>query len=171
MADDNLDYIAIGRVSKPRGIRGEAFLVPLTDFPERFKGLRMIRAESPDGSHTDLDIDYVRQYGNRMGIKLRGVDTPETVSQFRNYVLQVPRDDVHPLPDDTFYVFEVIGMPVETTSGDLIGKVVDILSIPANDVYVVDRNGEELLLPAARDVLTIDRDAGKIVVQEIDGLL
>jgi hypothetical protein len=38
-------------------------------------------------------------------------------------------------------------------------------------VYVVDRNGEELLLPAARDLMTIDRDAGKIVVQEIEGLL
>lgn len=171
MADDNVDYVAIGRILKPRGIRGEAFLMLLTDFPERFEGLRNIRAESPDGSHTQLDIDYVRQYGNRVGIRFCGIDTPEAVSQLRNYVLQVPRDEVHPLPEDTFYVFEVIGMPVETTSGDLVGKVVDILSIPANDVYVVDRNGEELLLPAARDVLTIDRDAGKIVVQEIDGLL
>lgn len=171
MADDNVDYVAIGRVLKPRGIRGEAFLMLLTDFPERFDDLHSVHAESPDGSHNQLNIDYVRQYGNRTAIKFQNVNTPEGVGQFRNYVLQVPRDEVHPLPEDTFYVFEVIGMPVETTSGDLVGKVVDILSIPANDVYVVDRNGEELLLPAARDVLTIDRDAGKVVVQEIDGLL
>jgi 16S rRNA processing protein RimM len=171
LADNNLDSIAIGRVSKPRGIRGEAFLVPLTDFPERFQGLQIVQAETPNGSHTELDIDYVRQYGNRMGIKFRGVDTPEAVGLFRNYVILVSRDAVHPLPDDTFYVFEVIGMTVETISGELVGKVVDVLSIPANDVYVVDRNGEELLLPAARDLMTIDRDAGKIVVQEIEGLL
>lgn len=171
MADDNLDYVAIGRVLKPRGIRGEAFLMPMTDFPERFKGLRLVRAEAPDGSHTELDIDYVRQYGHKMGIKLHGVDSPDAVSPYRNYVILVPREDVHPLPDDTFYVFEVIGMPVETASGVPVGKVVDVLSIPANDVYVVDRNGEELLLPAARDVLAIDREAGKIVVQEIEGLL
>jgi len=171
LAEDHLDSIAIGRVSKPRGIRGEAFLVPLTDFPERFEGLHIVQAQTPDGSHTQLDIDYVRQYGNRMGVKFRGVDSPEAVGLFRNYIIVVPRDAVHPLPEDTFYVFEVVGMTVETTSGEWVGKVVDVLSIPANDVYVVDRNGEELLLPAARDLMTIDRDARKIVVQEMQGLL
>ena len=171
MADDNLDYVAIGRVLKPRGIRGEAFLMLMTDFPERFKGLRLVRAEAADGSHTELDIDYVRRYGNKMAIKFRGINSPEAVGLHRNAVIMVPRDDVHPLPEDTFYVFEVIGLPVETSSGEFVGKVVDVLSIPANDVYVVDRNGEELLLPAARDVLTVDREAGKIVVQEIEGLL
>lgn len=171
MADDSLDYVAIGKVLKPRGIHGEAFLMLLTDFPERFKGLRLVRAETPDGSVTELDIDYVRKYGNRMGIKFRGVDSPDAVSKFRNYVIQVPRDSVFPLPDDVFYVFEVIGMTVETTDGELVGEVVDVLSIPANDVYVVDRNGEEVLLPAARELLTIDRDAKKIVVQDIEGLL
>jgi len=171
LADDSLDYVAIGKVLKPRGIRGEAFLMLLTDFPERFKGLHLVRAETPDGSVTELDIDYVRKYGNRMGIKFRGVDSPDAVSKFRNYVIQVPRDSVFPLPDDVFYVFEVIGMTVETTDGELVGEVVDVLSIPANDVYVVDRNGEEVLLPAARELLTIDRDAKKIVVQDIEGLL
>lgn len=171
MPDDNLDYVAIGKVLKPRGIHGEAFLMLLTDFPERFKGLRLVRAEAPDGSRVELDVDYVRKYGNRMAIKFRGVNGPDDVGAYRNYVLQVPGDQVHPLPDDVFYVFEVIGMAVETASGDVVGKVVDVLSIPSNDVYVVDRNGEELLLPAARDLLTIDRDARKIVVQEIEGLL
>jgi len=171
LSDDRLDYVAIGKVLKPRGIRGEAYLMLLTDFPERFKGLRLVRAVTPSGEVTELDIDYVRQYGNRMGIKLHGVDTPNAASAFRDYVIQVPRDAVHPLPEDTFYVFDVIGMSVETASGDFVGKVVDVLSIPANDVYVVDRDGEELLLPAARDLLSIDRDARKIVVQEIEGLL
>ncbi|MGA1197098.1 MAG: ribosome maturation factor RimM [Candidatus Latescibacterota bacterium] len=171
MSDDRLDYVAIGKVLKPRGIRGEAYLMLLTDFPERFKGLRLVRAVAPSGAITELDIDYVRQYGNRMGIKFRGVDTLDAIGTLRNFVIQVPRDAVHPLPDDTFYVFDVIGMSVETTSGDFVGKVVDVLSIPANDVYVVDRDGEELLLPAARDLLSIDRDARKIVVQEIEGLL
>ena len=62
-------------------------------------------------------------------------------------------------------------MPVETVSGDLVGHVVEVLSHPANDVYVVDRNGEEVMIPAVREIVTVDRDAGKLVVHEIEGLL
>jgi ribosomal 30S subunit maturation factor RimM len=49
--------------------------------------------------------------------------------------------------------------------------VVEVLSHPANDVYVVDRDGEEVMIPAVREIVTVDRDAGKLVVQEIEGLL
>jgi 16S rRNA processing protein RimM len=171
LADEKLDLVAIGKVSKPRGIHGEAFLIPLTDFPERFEGLESVHAQSPDGRPVTLDIEYVRQYGNRLGIKFKNADSPDDVVRFRDYTILVSRDAVHPLPGDTFYVFEVIGMTVETASGTVVGKVIDVLSYPANDVYVVDRLGEEVLLPAARELLTVDREAGKIVVKEIEGLL
>jgi len=165
------DFVAVGKVMKPRGLKGEAFLMPLTDFPERYKALNSVRVESPDGSSTMLDVAYVRQYGSRTAIKFEGFNTPEEVGRFRNYFVQVTRDAVHPLPDDMLYVFEVEGMPVETASGDLVGHVVEVLSHPANDVYVVDRDGEEVMIPAVREIVTVDRDAGKLVVQEIEGLL
>lgn len=145
--------------------------MPLTDFPERFEVLDVVRVEAPDGTAMTLNVVYIRQYGPRTAIKFEGFDTPEEVGRFRGYFVQVTRDAVHPLPDDTFYVFEVEGMPVETASGDLVGYVVEVLSHPANDVYVVDRNGEEVMIPAVREIVSIDRDAGKLVVQEIEGLL
>ena len=46
-----------------------------------------------------------------------------------------------------------------------------MLSIPCNDVYVVDRQGEEVLLPAVKELLTVDREARKIVVGSIEGLV
>ncbi|MYF16886.1 MAG: hypothetical protein F4215_05600 [Gemmatimonadetes bacterium] len=62
-------------------------------------------------------------------------------------------------------------MPVETASGTMVGHVVEVLSYPANDVYVVDRNGEDVLIPAVREIVHVDQKAGKIIVQEIEGLL
>jgi len=165
------DFVAIGKIMKPRGIRGEAFLLPLTDFLERFEGLDSVRVEAPDGASMVMDVDYVRNYGPRTAIKFRGIETPEDVSRWRGHFVQVSREAVHPLPDDTFYVFEVEGMPVETASGELVGNVIEVLAHPANDVYVVDRNGEEVLIPAVREIVTIDREARKIVVQELEGLL
>ena len=163
------DFVAIGKIMKPRGIRGEAFLLPLTDFPERFDDLDAVHVESPDGAFSSLDVAYVRAYGPRTAIKFQGIDTPEDVGRLRGHFVLVTHDAVHPLPEDAFYVFQIEGLPVETASGQRVGQVVEVLSYPANDVYVVDRNGEDVLIPAVREFVRVDKD--KIVVQEIEGLL
>ncbi len=164
-------FVAIGRLQKPRGIRGEVFLAPLTNYPERFQDLTEVLVERPDGVRTSLRIEAVRTYGKRIGIKFRGIETPEAVARLKGSVLLIPPEKVYPLPEDTFYVFEVVGLRVETEAGEAVGQVVDVLSFPANDVYVVDRNGEELLLPAVREVLRVDLEGGRIVVRDIEGLL
>ena len=170
MAPDT-GFVAVGEIMKPRGVRGEAFLLPLTDFPQRFHDLDSVRVEAPDGASSVLNIAYVRAYGSRLTIKFQGIDTPEHVARLRGHFILVSRDAVYPLPDNTFYVFELEGLPVETTSGAMIGHVVEVLSYPANDVYVVNRNGEDVLIPAVREIVRVDQKAGKIIVQELEGLL
>ena len=168
---DSDALIAIGQVGKPRGIDGEAFLKPLTDFPERFEGIRDVTVEDPEGSRSVLRVERVRAYGSRLAVKFRGINTPEAAKRVRGFRLMVPFEDVHPLPEDTYYVFEVVGLKVVTEAGDPIGEVVDVLTFPANDVYVVDRDGEELLLPAARDLISVDLEAEQVVVKKLEGLL
>lgn len=165
------DFVTVGEIMKPRGIRGEAFLLPLTDFPQRFDDLDFVRVEALDGTYSALNVAYVRAYGSRLAIKFQDIDTPEQVRRLRGHFILVPRDAVHPLPDDSFYVFEIEGLPVETASGTMVGHIVEVLSYPANDVYVVDRNGEDVLIPAVREIVRVDQKAGKIIVQEIEGLL
>ena len=168
---DPADFVAIGKVQKPRGIEGEVSFYPLTDFPERFDALTKVVVEKPDGSRSTLGVEGVRSYGKRMAIKFRGIRTPEAVDRYRGSLLLIPRDQVHPLPEDTFYVFQVVGLRVETEDGEVLGQVKDVLSLPANDVYVVDREGKEVLLPAVRDVMQVDLEGGRVVVRGVEDLL
>ena len=165
------DNVAIGVLLKPRGIQGEVFCKPLTDFVERFEGLETVTAVLPGGRHEVLRVESARLYGNRLAIKFKGIDSPEATRIYRNALIVVPKDDTFDLPDDTFYVYEIVGMRVETESGEGVGLVKEVLSLPGNDVYVVDRKGEEVLIPAAKDLVTIHRDARKIVVQSLEGLI
>ena len=172
MPDDVDDaLVAIGRVAKPRGIHGEAHLVAMTDYPERFEALESVVLQRHDGTRLTVRVERVKAYGSRLAIKFRGYGTPEAVSGLRGAHLLVPRDQTHPLPEDVFYVFDIVGLDVVTEAGDPVGRVTDVLSLPAQDVYVVDRDGEELLLPAVRDVLRVEMDARRIVVKSLDGLL
>ncbi len=172
MAEDGVEaLVAIGRVAKPRGIQGEAHLVPMTDFPERFEGLESVVLEKHDRMRLTVCVSYVKSYGSRLVIKFRGYSNPESVARLRGAHLLVPRSQTHPLPEDTFYVFDIVGLDAVTESGDVIGRVKDVLSLPGNDVYVVDQDGEELLIPAVREVVHVELDAGRVVIKSLEGLL
>lgn len=165
-------FVAIGRVLKPRGLGGEAFLHPLTDFPERFQELSEILLQRPDGNRLTLGIDHVRTCGRRMAIKFAGIDTPEAVASLRGSELLVSADQVYGLPEDTFYVFEIVGLKAETEAGAEIGIVADVISHPGNDLYVISRrDGMEVLVPAARDLVRVDLVGGRMVVKNVEGLL
>ena len=169
--DSGSDEVAIGKLHKPRGFRGEVFCQPLTDFVERFAELGTVTAILQSGCREKLMVENARLYGNRLAIKFKGIDTPEATAILRNAQLVVPKHETYHLPENTFYVYEVVGMVVETEQGEIVGLVKDVLSIPGNDVYVVDRRGEEVLIPAVRDLMTVDREARKIVVQSLEGLV
>lgn len=165
------ERVAVGRMLKPRGIQGEAFLHPLTDHVERFEALKTAECEFPDGRRSEVRIAYVRSYGKRLAIKLEGARTPEDVTAYRGALLTVAREDVHALPDDVFYVFEVEGMPAVTESGEPLGTVREVLTFPASDLYVIDRDGEELLVPAVKEWVEVDREQGRVVVKGAGRLL
>ena len=168
---DRSEDVTIGKLLKPRGIEGEVFCHPLTDFVERFYALKTITVVLPGGRREVLTVERARLYGKRFAFKFKGIHTPEAVTAYRNALLVVPKEDTFDLPDGTFYIYDIVGMMVVTDAGDEVGPVKEVLSLPGNDVYVVDRKGEEVLIPASKELVTIDRDARKIVVQAIEGLI
>lgn len=168
---ESAEEIAIGKLQKPRGIRGEIFCHPLTDFVERFAELETVTVVMSGGRRESLTLENGRMYGKRLALKFAGYDTPETVATLRNATLVVPKDEAFALPEDTFYVYEIVGMTVETEDGTTVGRVKDVLTLPGNDVYVVDRDGEEVLIPAVKELVTIDGNARKIIVQSLEGLV
>ena len=104
-------------------------------------------------------------------VKFRGVDTREDGESLAGVELEVPIEDVPPLPDGSYYHFQILDMEVWTASGELLGTVEDILNTGSNDVYVVRRCAEEVLVPAIESVvLRVDVDGGRITVDLPDGL-
>ena len=89
----------------------------------------------------------------------------------RNAVLYINRDDVK-LPDGTFFLADAIGLEVRSAAdGTVLGKVADILTLPANNVYVVKGGPRELMIPAVDEfVPKVDIDGGYMLVNMIEGL-
>jgi len=163
-------YVSVGRLGKTRGLTGEIYVTPSTDFPDRFLSLKEIYVSDRNGWDRML-ISSTRMIGARPVLKFRDVDTPEDAARLTNRELAVTDDQLVELPDGTYYVFDLVGCAVcEATSGRMLGEVIDVRQYPANDVYVIRTgSGKEVLFPAVRPYIKrVDIGERKIMVEPGD---
>ncbi len=155
--------IAIGKIVAPHGVRGDVRVVPLTDFPDRFQTLKKVLLQGG----RELAVETVRYHKQFVILKFRGLDSRDAADTLRGKLLEVTRDNLVPLPEGHFYVFDIVGLKVYDEAGDYIGTVTDVLHTGSNDVYVAEREGERpVLIPALKEVVkAIDVAGGKITVK------
>ena len=160
------ETVVVGVITGAWGFRGEVRVRPMTDNPRRFaRGDRLLAAGR------FLHVAGRRWHRGMALLKLRGIETREDAERFAGVELQVPVDAAPPLPDDSYYHFQILDMEVWTAAGEFLGVVRDILETGSNDVYVVRRGETEVLVPAIGDVVRqVDVDGGRITVELPDGL-
>jgi 16S rRNA processing protein RimM len=145
------DLVVVGRVGKPHGVDGSFFVEGASDAPERFAtGATLL----VDGSPAEVAVSK-RGAGGRPVIKL---DRPVA----RGATLAIRRDELPEPGEDTYYVFQLVGLLVEEEGGRPLGTVIEVENGPANDTLELDSG---LLLPLVEScVLDVDLGAGRIVV-------
>lgn len=162
--------VVVGRVVRPHGVRGELRVQPDTDFPERLGMLQQAMLVRDEAS-TPVRLEAVRMAGEAFLIKIAGIDTPEEAGRWRGALLAVPEELVPPPPEGRHYIFDVLGLLVETEDGREIGTVDEVIRTPGHDVYVV-RGAREILIPAISSVvLRVDVAARRMVIRPIPGML
>ncbi|MFZ2098269.1 MAG: ribosome maturation factor RimM [Anaerolineales bacterium] len=163
-------FLAVGKLRRAHGVRGEILMEVFTDFPERFKAGVVLFLES--GSDP-LHLVKCRPHREGLLMTFNGYTTPEAIGQFRNQILYVKTDDRPPLPDGEYYQHQLIGLQVTSEAGVPLGKVVEILETGASDVLVVRPEvGPEVLIPIVDEfVQNIDLAKGEILVHIIPGML
>ncbi len=163
-------FLAVGKVRRPHGVAGDVLVEIYTDFPERLQTKTTIYAGE---KHIPLTIIRQRSHNDGVLIAFDGFTTPEQVGRFRNQILCIKRADAVELPEGEYFFHELVGLSVTDETGELLGKVTEIVETGANDVYVVTNDaGQELLLPAIPDViLNVDLLSKSMKVHLLPGLL
>ncbi|HJR08957.1 MAG TPA: ribosome maturation factor RimM [Pyrinomonadaceae bacterium] len=175
-AGDAEELVAVARIARVRGIRGEVAADLLTDFPERFDGLEELISLNAAGAREEtLQIENSWLHGGRVILKFAGYDSPEAAKALVGRVLAVPEADAVELEEDEFYDWELIDCRVETIDNRGIGRVREVLHTGAAPVLVVrDDDGDvrEHLIPLAGSIcVEIDTEAKLIRVDPPEGLL
>jgi 16S rRNA processing protein RimM len=171
--DDDEELIAVARVAKTRGVRGEVAAQLLTDFPERFSGLEELIAVTPAGERRTLAIEESWLHGGRVILKFAGYDTPEDARELVGYELTVPESEAVELEEGEFFDWQLVGCRVETVAGAALGAVAEVMHYGAAPVLVVkDEGGREHLIPLAESIcVEINVERKLIRVDPPEGLI
>ena len=170
-------YLLLGKVLRPHGVRGELSIQIATDFPERLKVLEKVylsdSPDQPDNLQSHNLLSARPQRDTNWLIALEGIEDRDIADRLREQYVYVALEDAVPLAEDEVYLFQVIGLQAETPGGEILGRVMSVIETGANDVYVLrgDKYGE-ILIPAIKGVvLDTNVEAGRIIIEPLPGLL
>ena len=161
-------YLEAGKIVTTHGIRGEVKIMPYTDVPELLCEFDRLFIGK---EHREVIIERSRVFKNTVIAKIEGISTPEEAEKLRNKILYMHRDDLE-LDDDTYFIQDLIGMEVrDADSGQVYGRLDDVMQTGANDVYVIKGDDREYLVPAIADVIvSTDLENDIMTIRPLDGL-
>ena len=165
------EYFEIGQIVNTSGLKGIVKVNPFTDDVSRFEEIKKVFIEK-NKELTEYEIEEVRFHKNQVLIKFKNIDSIEEAEKFRNCYIKISRKDARKLPEDTYFIVDLIDTNVYLENNEYVGKIIDVFSTGSNDVYVIEREeNTDLLIPAIKDVVKkVDIKNKKMIINLIKGL-
>ncbi|WP_295728197.1 ribosome maturation factor RimM [uncultured Limosilactobacillus sp.] len=168
----NPNYYHVGKIVNTHGIRGEVKVVPITDFVDERFGVGSRLVIEKNDQYLPVTVASARHHKGTELVKFENLDNIDEAEKFRNCFISVSEEQQAQLEDGQYYYHQIIGLDVVTVDGRHLGKIKEIMSPGANDVWVVQRtNQRDLLLPVIKDVIKkVDLDQQMVTVKLLEGL-
>ena len=159
-------FLAVAKIYKPHGLKGEVSVGLLTDFPERLtEGKQVYIGEN----HIPSKIDTIRKMGKKYIISFESYCSVDSAGSLRNQIVYIRGKNLPVLTDNEYYHHDLIGMRVFSTEDHEIGFLMEIICTGANDVYIIkpdNKEAKEILIPAIKSVVkNVDIKNNKMIVK------
>lgn len=169
-------HLAVGRLRKAHGLKGDVAVFPLTDRPDEIFAtgvevwVQNLAGEIVAGP---LVIERSRSYHREWLIKLEGADERAAIDAWKGMFLSVPQSDLAPPEGDELYLHELTGFAVRNVESEPLGLVSDVVELPGGSLLIeVQGPKREFLLPYRKEFVTeVNREGRVLTISPPDGLL
>lgn len=159
------EYFLIARITSISGSDGYLNLQVITDFPQKLFKLKEVYIDFY-GAKKKFVVENVRSYGKNFRIKFEKFNSTRELEVLLNREVFIEGKDISELPDGSYYIHDLVDSEV-WRDGRPIGRLKEVLQLPANDIFVIfDESGNELLIPfILNQIELIDQENKKIVLK------
>ena len=156
------EFFLIAKIVSIHGKEGFVRISSFSDFPERFFNLQKVYIDFFDDKK-EFFVEKVKKQKNDFLLKFKNFESGKELEILVGKEIFVERKDVVKLPESYFFVHDLIGSKVLRNNEEF-GIIKDVLSFPANDVYVIDNKGKEILIPAVMSFIESFDPENKIMI-------
>lgn len=173
MSDSSKDFVVVGEVSKPHGVKGEVRVLSHADSPSLFAGLAEVYLATGRRRPRRYKIETMRPHKGFVLLTLAGVVDRNAAEELRGTEVLMPKANLPEPGEDELYMHEVLGLEVRLVDGAVLGKVEDFDIRGDSEVWTVSgSDGKEILLPVAEEfVVEVNTEAGYVVMEPPPGLV
>lgn len=171
-------YRVVGHLNKPHGTKGELFVWPLTDHPEGSfaPGVVLYMGSGEDGEPDPdlppLRVETARPFRRGFLVRFGGVEDRTQAQSFQGRYVMRSADDLEARDDDELFYHELLGLAVETESGQALGEITEVYELNPADMLEVRDGSRVRMIPFLLDwIVEVDLDEGLLVIDPPDGLL
>tara|TARA_B100001027_G_scaffold167061_1_gene118889 strand:- start:366 stop:863 length:498 start_codon:yes stop_codon:yes gene_type:complete len=160
---------AIAKITNTSGLKGEVKLRPLSRYTIDYIVTKDLHIGQIENNLSSLKFENKVGDGKKMKFKFQGIDSHREAENIvgKTIYIDSKKDD-----NINFIGENVIGFSVETESGKKAGTLKDVMWLPANDVYIILKDGKELLVPVLDEfIISLNMDVEKLIIADVDGLL
>ena len=165
----------IGKIVGVHGVRGDMLLLPQTDFPERFLGMKELDVTVAGQPMRTFKVRRLEpsEGKNTFFLRLQGVEDRDAAETLKGALITVAEDERVELEEDEYWLDDIIGLAVfDKATGGRLGEITEVICTGSNDVYVVKTpEGASKAIPAIADVIEkVDVANGTMTVNIPEGL-
>ena len=154
------DLLLVGKIVNTFGIKGEMKIYPSYEFFDKLTSLII--------KDKEYEVEKIRFQKNLYVVKVKGIDDISIVETLKNVEVYVEKSKAPKLPENTYYIQDILGFEVITDEGKVLGTLDDVFNTGANDIYQIG----EILLPATEEVIKkIDLENKQIIVHILKGMI
>lgn len=166
-----MNYIQVGKIINTHGIKGEIKIYPLTDDIHRFDDLK---TSYIGDDKIQVEIEGVKYHQNIVILKLKEFNDIDEILPYKGESIYIDALDKVVLPENHFFLFDLIGCTVFTKDEEKIGIISQVIQSSSNDIYIVrdDDKNKEYMIPAVKKfVISVDIENKQMIIDPIEGMI
>ncbi len=162
----------MGKLLKPWGLKGELRVCIFNEYGSTLKVGTEIWLKTNEEQYYSWKIEAIKMAGEKSCIKLVGCNTIDDADRIRGVVFFLPRDQFNPIGENEHYLVDIIGFHVWSENQQYLGPVRDILTMPAQNIIVVETGEKEILIPYVdAHIVLFDEKKKHLIVKDVEGLI
>lgn len=162
---------AVGVIAKVFGVKGEVKVHSYSRSLEEYEGLVTVLVGKSEEGAVSREIEQVVPRGNDIYIKFRDISDRNASELLIGHFLFVEESQRRLLASGEYFVDDIVGLEVRDGRKNLLGVVKEVMNYPAHDVYVVQADGGDVMVPAVREIIrAVDLKNRTMTIDPPEGL-